>query len=173
MDYIQGLSAQTEIFLLALGFGFILGIFYDVFRTFRMIISDSAPFIFLMDILYFLLCTFLVFCFNLTVDGGKIRLYVMLGDLLGWLIYYFSLGEISVRISNAAVSLVRRAAAAIFKPVSGLVKLLKRLLSKNTLFLKKIIRKFKKKAKYDLQKHRGMVYNLNGYIENNIFDKDK
>ncbi len=173
MDYIQGLSAQTEIFLLALGFGFILGILYDVFRTFRMIISDSAPFIFLMDILYFLLCTFLVFCFNLTVDGGKIRLYVMLGDLLGWLIYYFSLGEISVRISNAAVSLVRRAAAAIFKPVSGLVKLLKRLLSKNTLFLKKIIRKFKKKAKYDLQKHRGMVYNLNGYIENNIFDKDK
>lgn len=173
MDYIQGLSAQTEIFLLALGFGFILGILYDVFRTFRMIISDSAPFIFLMDILYFLLCTFLVFCFNLTVDGGKIRLYVMLGDLLGWLIYYFSLGEISVRVSNAAVSLVRRAAAAIFKPVSGLVKLLKRLLSKNTLFLKKIIRKFKKKAKYDLQKHRGMVYNLNGYIENNIFDKDK
>ena len=50
---------------------------------------------------------------------------------------------------------------------------MKRKLRKFVLFFKKIIRKFKKKAKYDLQKHKGMVYNLNDHIENTISDKDK
>ncbi|MBR3780276.1 MAG: spore cortex biosynthesis protein YabQ [Clostridia bacterium] len=173
MDYIQGLSVQTEIFLLALGFGFILGILYDVFRTVRMIISDSPMFTFSMDVMYFLVCAFLFFSFNLVVDSGKIRLYVILGEALGWLIYYFSLGEISLRISNATVSFARRALTAIFKPFLRLFNLLNSKFKKIALFSRKIIRKFKKKAKYDLQKHKGMVYNLNGYIENIISDKDK
>lgn len=173
MDYIQGLSAQTEIFLLALGFGFILGILYDVFRTLRMIISDSPMFTFFMDIMYFLLCTFLLFCFNLAVDSGKIRLYVLLGDVLGWMIYYFSFGEISVKVSNAAVLFVRRTVSVVFKPFFCFFNRMKRKLRKFVLFFKKIIRKFKKKAKYDLQKHKGMVYNLNDHIGNTISDKDK
>ena len=74
MDYIQGLSVQTEIFLLSLGFGFLLGILYDIFRTMRLIISKSVTFTVIMDILYFLLCSLLIFCFNLVADSGKIRL---------------------------------------------------------------------------------------------------
>lgn len=172
MDYIQGLSAQTEIFLLSLGFGFLLGVLYDIFRTLRLIISKSSAFTVFMDVLYFTLCAFLVFCFNLVIDSGKIRLYVLLGDLLGWLIYYFSLGEISIKICNRIVLSVKRALRAIFKPVLKIASRLKRKSKKIASFSKKIIRKFNKKAKFDLQKHRGMVYNLNGYIENNTF-KDK
>ena len=43
---------------------------------------------------------------------------------------------------------------------------------KFAVFSEKIFRKFNKKLKYDLQKYKGMVYNLNGYTENNTF-KDK
>ncbi|MBQ8762599.1 MAG: spore cortex biosynthesis protein YabQ [Clostridia bacterium] len=169
MEYIQGLSVQTEIFLLSLGFGFLLGILYDVFRTLRLIISKSAVFTVFMDILYFVLCAILIFSFNLVVDSGKIRLYVLLGDLLGWLVYYFSFGEISIKISNIIISLVRRTLMAISKPFIKLKKHMERKFKKFFLFSKKIIRKFYKKAKFDLQKHRSMVYNLNGYIENNTF----
>ena len=169
MDYIQGLSVQTEIFLLALGFGFLLGILYDVFRTLRLIISGSDVFTVFMDVLYFMLCAFLVFCFNLVVDSGKIRIYVLFGDMLGWLIYYFTFGEISIKAVNRIVSLVKSFFRVVFKPVSRLKCLVKRILKKIFSFSKKIIRKFNKKAKFDLQKHRSMVYNLNCYIENNIF----
>ncbi len=172
MDYIQGLSAQTEIFLLSLGFGFLLGILYDVFRTLRLIISRSASFTVAMDILYFLLCALLVFCFNLVVDSGKIRLYVLFGDMLGWLIYYFSLGEISAKLVNRVISSVKRVVSSIYGLFSRPVRLLKRKTKKLFSFFKKTIKKFNKKLKFDLQKHRGMVYNLNGYIENNTF-KDK
>lgn len=172
MDYIQGLSVQTEIFLLSLGLGFLLGIIYDVFRTLRLIISRSAGFTVFMDILYFILCAFLVFFFNLIVDEGKIRLYVLLGDLLGWMIYYFSFGEISIKLSNRIVLSSRKVFRAVSKPflrVGYRVKLKKK---KIIGFFKKILKIFNKKIKFDLKKYKGMVYNLNGYIENNTF-KDK
>ncbi len=169
MEYIQGLSVQTEIFLLSLGFGFLLGILYDVFRTLRLIISKSASFTVFMDVMYFAVCAFLIFSFNLVVDSGKIRLYVMFGDLLGWLIYYFSFGEISIKISNLIISSVRRFFCVVSKPFIRFKRLLNRKLRKINTFSKKILRKFNKKVKFDLQKHRSMVYNLNGYIENNTF----
>ncbi len=172
MDYIQGLSVQTEIFLLSLGFGFLLGILYDFFRTLRLIISRSAGFTVFMDMLYFTLCAFLVFCFNLVVDEGKIRLYVLFGDILGWLIYYFSLGEISLRTGNRVIIAVRSYFSVILKPFLRLAGCVERKKKRFVTFSEKIIRKFNKKLKFDLQKHKGMVYNLNGYIENNTF-KDK
>lgn len=172
MDYIQGLSVQTEIFLLSLGFGFLLGILYDVFRTLRLIISRSAGFTVFMDIFCFVLCAFLIFFFNLIVDEGKIRLYVLFGDLLGWMIYYFSFGEISMRVSNRIIQSVRGALRVVLKPISRLRCRVKRKMKKIVGFFKKIIKKFDKKIKFDLKKYKGMVYNLNGYIENNTF-KDK
>lgn len=170
MDYIQGLSVQTEIFLLSLGFGFLLGILYDVFRTLRLIISSSSWFTVFADIVYFMLCAFLVFCFNLAVDSGRIRLYVLLGDLLGWMIYYFSLGEISIRLSNRIISSVKRCFRAVLTPIIRLKNRFERKFGKTVSFSKKIIRKFNKKLKFDLQKYKGMVYNLNGYKENNTFE---
>ena len=169
MDYIQGLSVQTEIFLLSLGFGFLLGIFYDVFRTLRLIISRSAGFTVFMDILYFVACTFLVFFFNLVVDEGKIRLYVLFGDLMGWLIYYFSFGEISVRLSNRIILSVRKLFYAVSKPFLRLGYRLKRKNKKYVSFFKKIIKKFNKNSKFNLQKYKGLVYNLIGYKENTFF----
>lgn len=151
MDYIQGLSAQTEIFLLSLGFGFLLGILYDIFRTLRLVISRSAGFTVFMDVFYFIMCAFLVFCFNLVADEGKIRLYVLFGDLLGWLIYYFSFGEISLKISNRIIFLCRRMKRAISKPFLRLGYRIKRKTEKNVVFFGNLIKKFNKKSKFNLQ----------------------
>lgn len=165
MDYIQGVAAQTEIFLYAFGFGFLLGILYDVFRTLRMIISGSKGFTLFMDLLYFAVCTFLTFCFVLAVDSGRIRIYVAVGEILGWLVYYFSFGAIALRASNAAVSLFKRLFSAIFKPIKRLSEKILRKFGKIEDFCKKNIRKSDKKLKFNLQKHIGIVYNLLGYTE--------
>lgn len=171
MDYIQGIAAQTENFLYAFGFGFLLGILYDVFRTLRMIISRSKGFILFMDLLYFAVCTFLTFCFVLAVDSGRIRAYVALGEILGWLVYYFSFGAIAMRISNSVVSLITRLFSAVFKPVKRLVNRFLRKFGKFEDFCKKNIRKSDKKLKFNLQKYRGIVYNLLGCTEKHNFKK--
>lgn len=171
MDYIQGIAAQTEIFLYALGFGFLLGILYDIFRILRMIISGSKGFILFMDLLYFAVCTFLTFCFVLTVDSGRIRIYVAAGVILGWIVYYFSFGAIAMRVSNAVVSFFKSIFSAVIRPVK---RLSGRILSKISKFeknCKKNIRKSEKKQKYILQKYKGIVYNLLGYTGKQNFKK--
>ncbi len=173
MEYIQGLSVQTEIFLYALGFGFLLGILYDVFRTVRMIISNSRAFVLFMDLLYFAVCAFLLFCFNMIVDSGHIRVYILLGELLGWLIYYFSFGAIAIKVAKAVTGFFKKLFSAIFKPIEKLVKRIGRKMRKRVGNCKKIMRKNEKKTKFILQKYKNIVYNLNSYIESSVFKKQK
>lgn len=165
MVYIQGVAEQTQIFLFSIGFGFLLGILYDVFRTVRMIISESKGFVLFMDLLYFLVCTFLNFCYILTVDYGKIRFYVVFAQILGWLIYYFSFGAVAIRFSRFISKAVRGIAGLVFKPINAVFKRIRLLYNKIFGFNKKIIRKFAKKTKFNLQKRQGIVYNLIGYFD--------
>lgn len=165
MEYIQGVAAQTRIFLFSIGFGFLLGILYDVFRTVRIVISESKGFVLFMDLLYFLVCTFLNFCYILTVDYGKIRFYIVFAEILGWLIYYFSFGAVAIRFSRFVSKAIRSFAKMIFKPFGYVFKKIKNLYYKIFGFNKKIIRKFAKKTKFNLQKRQGIVYNLIGYFD--------
>ena len=104
MEYIQGLPAQTELFLLSLGFGFLLGILYDVFRTLRMMIGSSDKLIFAADLLYFLICGVLSFFFLLVTDEGRLRFYTVLGEALGWMIYYSSICAKRLHANFAAIA---------------------------------------------------------------------
>ncbi len=169
MDYIQGITAQTEIFLYSLGFGFLLGILYDFFRTLRMIISNSRFFVFFMDLLYFAVCAFATFCFVLALDSGRIRAYVAFGEILGWTIYYFSFGTIAMKVSNAVILFVRRFFCRIFAPVKRFFSGFIRKIGKIIGFCKKNIRKTDKKTKFNLQKYRSIVYNLIGYTAKRFF----
>ncbi len=101
MEYIQGLGSQTRLFLYSAGYGFLLGILYDLFRNIRLLISNRKSFVIFSDITYFVLCSFLVFCFALVMDSGQIRAFVFVGQALGWLIYYFSFGAVAVRFGRA------------------------------------------------------------------------
>ncbi len=163
MEYIQGLTDQTEIFLYALGFGFLLGVLYGVFRAVRMLIPNSAGFLFFMDLLYFAVCTFLVFCFMLVTDSGRIRVYVALGMIMGWTVCYFSFGAIAMRVGKSVSEILRNIFLALFKPFGRVGRAILQKISKIMIFCKKNIRKTDKKEKIILQKYKGIVYNLLGY----------
>lgn len=142
MDYIQGIGAQTEIFFFSLGFGFLLGILYDVFRTVRIIISDAKGFVIATDLIYFAVCSFLIFCFNLVVDNGRVRVYVVLGEILGWMIYYFSFGTVAIRLTNAVNRFLKKK---ILLPMRSFFALFRRktviLCEKKKKYLKNTIKK--------------------------------
>ncbi len=165
MVYLQGVAEQTRLFLLSVGFGFLLGIFYDLFRTVRLIILDSRAFVLFMDLLYSVFCTFLNFCFILAFDYGEVRIYTVLGEILGWLIYYFSFGAIAIRVSRAISRAAKRIVLLILKPFIFIKRKIKRSVYIILKILKKLFRKSTKKTKFSLQKQQGMVYNLRGYLE--------
>ena len=165
MIYIQGMAEQTEIFFYSLGFGFLLGILYDIFRLVRLIVSRSKGVILFMDLLYFAVCSLLVFCFILAADSGKVRLYTVAGEVIGWLIYYFSFGTVAIRFSNAVVSFFKRVNYAVSRRIKSVFGKIFRKFRKTGENCKKIIRKSDKKAKFNLQKYRHIVYNLYGCIK--------
>lgn len=163
MDYIQGLADQTEIFLYSLGFGFLLGVLYCIFRTVRMIMPDSKGFVVFADLLYFAVCTFLIFCFIMVTDGGRIRVYVAVGIILGWAVCYFSFGAIAMRVGRSVSFLFRRLFSVLFKPFVCFGRAISRKIGNLPCFCKKNTEKTDKKEKFILQKYKGIVYNLLGY----------
>lgn len=165
MDYIQGIASQTENFFYSLGFGFLLGVLYDVFRTVRLIVSRAKTFVFFMDLVYFAFCAFLTFCFLLVVDSGKIRVYTACGEILGWSIYYFSFGSIVLKVSNGTVCFFRRILRRASKRLKRLSAVFWGKNRKIYKFFRKTSRKSLKKIKFILQKHIGMVYNLYSCIK--------
>ena len=91
---------QTLIFLASLGVGFILGIVYDLLRTLRLSITKSKPAIIVFDLLYFFVVAFVSFVFILAANKGEVRSYIIIGELIGALVYYFSLGITVIKITS-------------------------------------------------------------------------
>ena len=116
-DYIYSLSLadQTKGFLLSLGFGFLMGILYDLVRIVRISISKSKKLILIFDLLY---CIFLGFCsyiFFLVVNEGDIRGFLLLGEGIGFAIYYFSLGIVVFAASEKIVDSIKMFALKFFE----------------------------------------------------------
>ena len=118
--YLYGLSLaqQTKGFLLSLGFGFIMGIFYDLFRIIRISISKGRAAIIVSDILYCIFLCFSTFLFCLTVNEGEVRIYLLLGAGAGFFVYYFSLGVIVFSFSERIIGFIKKIIKAIFNIIS-------------------------------------------------------
>lgn len=159
------IAAQTQMFLLACGFGFLLGLLYDVFRIFRMAFFKQKAVVFAQDVLYFALCGCLTFLFCLTMNYGEIRGYVLLGEVLGWIVYYFSLGAMVFQASSAVVGVLNKAARFVLLALSAPFRFVFRAFRKITGFfavlLKKTAEKFHINFRIALQPHGGLLYNHN------------
>ena len=163
MEYLPGLANQTRLFLLALGFGFALGILYDLFRLLRLLLTRRGGWLPAQDILYALCCTVLSFFFFLTVSDGSLRGFGVAGEILGWLIYYFSLGAIAVRVTEWAVSRLRKLSNGIRRRVfSPFGRFMKRAITPMKVKSAKIAKIFKKNLHFHLQKTKGLLYNEHG-----------
>lgn len=161
--YTLSIAFQTRVFLLALGFGFLLGILYDVFRTVRLLLGGRR-FLFFQDVLYLVTITVATFIFNLVVNEGRMRAYSLLGQAIGFLIYYFALGTVAIRVSAAVVNTVKRVffftGKVISAPLRLIIRIIHRIYSKLKVIPVYLIKKPVKKLKIHLKKLRVMVYNL-------------
>lgn len=165
-DYLYGLSlaSQTRGFLLSLGFGFIMGIFYDLFRIIRISISKGKIATIISDILYCIFLCFSLFLFYLTINEGEIRLYLLLGAGAGFCVYYFSLGVIIFSFSERIISTIKKIFIKIFKTLSFpfvfMFGKLRKLFNKIFAKQRKNTKNIKNKSKFLLKVNKRLLYNL-------------
>ena len=161
-------DAQFSVMMMSLGVGFVLGLFYDLVRTLRLLFTKSKAAVFVFDLLYFAVFAFCSFLFMLAVNKGEVRLYIILGEFAGAAVYYFSFGAAAVKVTNAAVRIIKTAAEKIFAffalPFKAIYKV--RLYFKHRIL--GILKKIRKKSQFFLKKHlkklKMCVYNLFGVL---------
>lgn len=162
-------SEQLKLFLLSLGAGFFLGIIYDLLRTVRLSLTHSKVAVFIFDILYFFIFGLFTFLFILAVNKGEVRFYLLFGEILGLVLYYFSFGIAAIKISDKIVKTVRLFFGALFKvftaPFRFIFGILKKIFSKVYAVFRKRQKKYKKNCKKLLPKLKLYVYNLCGIFK--------
>ncbi len=161
-------ALQTDIFLLSLGLGFILGVLYDFFRLLRLTLSKSKILTIVFDILYFALLGLSTFLFILALNKGEIRSYIIIGEILGFLFYYFSLGILAVKVTDILTAFFKKLFSLIFRILSAPFRLIFRAFYRFSAFLRDFFKKQEKKSlkiqKKVLPKLRLYVYNLFGIL---------
>ena len=124
-------SAQTLVFLFSCALGAALGALFDVFRMIRLAVPCSRPAVFLQDVLFLLACTVVTFFFMLCESAGKVRLYIVEGELLGAVLYSLTLGALVMKLFRLILNAAGRAksglvrtfappAKKVFRKINGL-----------------------------------------------------
>lgn len=174
MTYGVSLAKQTYSFFVSVGFGFALGIVYDIFFIIRNTLSKRKWVTLVCDAVFTVSASVLSFLLLLVVTDGQVRAYAIFGELLGFFVYYFSLGVFIVKICEK-ITRVFKAVFSFFKRILiSVLKVIlfpfKKIFSIIAGFCKKIyeksrknVKKVVKKSKYHLQVDSTLLYNQRVY----------
>lgn len=100
-------AGQTWSFLYSLLLGMGLGLFYDVFRILRIALPHRTIAVAMEDLVYWTSAAFLTFFFFFYTDGGRIRIYLLVGEAIGFIFYYFTLGAVIVGATRRIIAALR------------------------------------------------------------------
>ena len=164
------ISGQALDFLLSCLLGVGLGALYDVFRILRLAFWHGKIIISIQDIIFFILAAVSSFLFMLFRCEGQLRFYVLLGELLGFIVYYFTVGFLVIRMSKCIIYLIKNILFLFYKIfIRTFFKLFFFILRKIKMFFMYIVSKLKKLSrisKFRLQKKDVLLYNLNSSKKN-------
>lgn len=154
------------IFLYACLMGVFFGIVYDAFRVLRASLPHNNIIVFIEDIIFMLFCSLCYFMFIMELARGQLRAYILIGNLAGFAVEHYTVGNFFVKIIRVIAGFVRKW---IFKPIYkytlGLMicaickvfkKIAQKIRSKCTTFIKR-----KKSRKKALKVDDRVVYNKN------------
>ena len=147
---VVSVSFQAYQFVLALAFGVCIGIFYDLFRIFRLIFIPGKIAVFFQDIIFLLLSACATFVFLFQINYGDIRFYLAIGIFGGLLFYYLTIGKAVFSFVKMIVFYVKSKLRAFYRRVlNPFLKFLTKILKKEVLFLKKLFHFQKKECKIE------------------------
>ena len=101
------LADQTVYFLFSLLFGVILSALYDVVVVLRIIGLNKLWQTITLDVLYMFLCAVLTVLFAMPFNKGEVRYFVLFGEIIGFFVYRYTLGGLSVKIYSEIIRFIR------------------------------------------------------------------
>lgn len=161
----MGWTNETQLYnlFLSCGFGFCLGVYYDVFRVIRLVMRPGKRSIFFQDLLFFSTTAVFTFIFALIVTGGALRWYIFVGELIGFFAYYFTIGRVVVACAERVCALILRLWHGLWWVIFWPFRTIGRLLRRPAAFLAGKFRKMGEKgilfSKMGLKRVGSVLYN--------------
>jgi spore cortex biosynthesis protein YabQ len=157
------LAQQTVAFLWSLGVGAAMGLLYDLFRVSRLALPASAALVAGEDILFFAVCGVAAFLFLLSSAEGKVRFFLLAGQLLGAVLYFATLSHAVMGLARGMIAAVRGLLRFLFRYlILPIWRLCYRIIWVFLLpfrFLAQLLKKACQRCKYGLKKWRILLYN--------------
>ncbi|MDD6806853.1 MAG: spore cortex biosynthesis protein YabQ [Oscillospiraceae bacterium] len=129
MIYLPTIELQTKYFFYSIFVGVLIALIYDLFRLIRKIIYKKInPKLYLSDILTPIIASLLLTVFTVVFGFGQIRIYSILGSIIGFVIYINTVGLLTFRIEDFLSFIISKGIAFfVVKPILFLLKVLKKI----------------------------------------------
>lgn len=155
----MALAPSTLLFFYSILAGAFLGVVYDIFRILRVAYPPKRIGIIAQDITFVLICIIVTLIFLQFFTNGAVRFFVLVGEFIGFLLYYLTIGVIVIKTARVIINMVKKILYIIiwpFRKIFGLIfsKLsppINRFIQK----LRKILKTIKKRLLFYL----GILYN--------------
>lgn len=100
-------ARETIIFLLSCVLGMWTGVIYDVFRIIRIAFPTGKWILFAEDTLFVFVAMAFTFLFDVHFLNGYLRGFVIVGEILGFIIYYFTVGVVVFKCSKKLIFAIK------------------------------------------------------------------
>ncbi|MDE6093115.1 MAG: spore cortex biosynthesis protein YabQ, partial [Ruminococcus sp.] len=109
---------SEEIFLFGLScvFGIIIGICYDVFRTARILFPHNTALVVIEDVAFMAGYAIFLSSFSSAAAMGELRFYYVIGNALGFIVYFFTLGSVVIGAMKKIYFAFKKVTEIILKP---------------------------------------------------------
>lgn len=109
------IQEQTIIFFQSCILGVFLGLFYDFFRILRMAIKTHTAVVFIEDVCYFAIVAISSFAFIMVSNDGILRGFLLIGELVGILLYFSTLSILLLKIAHIIIKVIKTVLKFIYK----------------------------------------------------------
>ena len=115
------LTQEAVLFLKSLAVGGLLGFYYDLFYAVRLLFPGKWNVHIPLDILYCILAGAVTFRYILDENRGEIRFFILLGLVLGWVLYHFTLSRIFVCVFRFLLDGLKKLFSFLLRPIRKLL----------------------------------------------------
>ncbi len=106
--------------------GAALGLFYDVFRTLRMLFRHNTVLIAIEDIVFFAAYAIAITAFASAAARGEMRFYYVIGSVSGFILYLLTLGQLISAVIKKLIAALRVVFHVILSPLRRFYVLLRK-----------------------------------------------
>lgn len=108
LDNFFTLSEECLLFLYSVLLGVFLGVVFDIFRIIRAIIPHKSALVAVEDVIFMMIWGLSLVIFSVELSRGNVRFFCFLGSVLGFAIYFFTVGYALLTAIRAVSNAIRR-----------------------------------------------------------------